>query len=195
MPWRGRSGSARGRCSGCERSWRGRRSSALRPPGLLPETDLLSWLRTHPEPRDVGLDDHHDQHAVVSRIGNEAGSHCQSPRKFLAPGSASGSPASYASGEHHPRWESEMRPGAGREGRLRSAWKPSCWLPWSGPTRRSIFPMTRRERGAGRASRRGCDRCSSPRLAALPGTPRGGSRAGADRACCSPRSRRIQRQC
>jgi hypothetical protein len=38
MPWRARSGSARGRCSGCERNWRGRLSSAPRRRGLLPET-------------------------------------------------------------------------------------------------------------------------------------------------------------
>jgi hypothetical protein len=47
MPWRARSALARGRCSGCERSRRGPRSSVPCPAGLLPETDLLSELRTH----------------------------------------------------------------------------------------------------------------------------------------------------
>jgi hypothetical protein len=53
MPWRARSGLVRGRCSECEQNRRGRRSSAPRPLGLLPETNLLSWLRTHREARCV----------------------------------------------------------------------------------------------------------------------------------------------
>ena len=86
MPRRGRSGSARGRySSGHERNRRGRRNSGLRPLGLLPESDLLSWLRTHSEARWRRPDDHHDEHRVVSRNGNEAASFYRSPRKFSGP--------------------------------------------------------------------------------------------------------------
>ena len=60
MPWRGRSGSARGRCSGYERNRRGRRNSAPRPRGRCSPRAICSVgsARTV-QPRWRCLDDDH----------------------------------------------------------------------------------------------------------------------------------------